>query len=201
MFKKIVIVSILGSSMLLAQSSAGINITEDDLEIEGILDSRNLAALQTSSTIFQADVNFLNIDSPKKKAKMIGAGVGATNKLEGVEGIELTFGAKFIWSSVDGAYDDESFTALPLMVKIRYIFPPLMFNIPPISMEGKALYAPGALAFGDSENYSEFRFTADIEMIESVKVYAGYRNIVTGYKLKDDYVFDNGFYGGLKFTY
>lgn len=194
MFKKIVFTSLCTSVLLLAESGVGININEDDLELEGVLDSRNLAALQTSSTIYQADMNFINVNSDYQ---LLGAGLGATNQLEGVEGVELTFGVKFIWAEVG----NEDFTALPLMAKVRYDFPPLMYNIPPVGIEGKALYAPGALSFGDSDKYSEFRVSADIEMIENVKLYTGYRNIHSGYKGYENYLFDNGFYGGIKVTY
>jgi hypothetical protein len=156
-----------------------------------------------------ADFNFLNIEDSEKNAKLIGIGIGATNKLEGVEGIELTFGAKAILANIDDDDDseieDKWFAAVPLMGMIRYTFPPLMFNIPPISLETKILYAPKALSFGDSEKYSEFRVNADIEMIENVKIYTGYRNIITGFDVGDrdneDYLFSNGFYGGLRFTY
>lgn len=194
MFKKIAFTTFFTSAMLLAESGVGININENDLEVEGVLDSRNLAALQTSSTIYQADVNFVNNNNDKK---LFGAGLGATNKFEGAEGVELTFGAKFMWAEVG----NNDFTALPLMAKIRYDFPPLMYNIPPVGLEAKALYAPGALAFGDSEKYSEFRVSADIEMIENVKIYTGYRNIHTGYKDDKEHLFNNSFYGGLKITY
>jgi len=195
MFKKIVMTTLFTSTLLLAESGVGININEQDLEIEGILDSRNLAALQTTSTIFQADFNFLNNN---EDTKLAGAGIGATNKLEGVEGVELTFGAKIIWAEV-GKNDD--FTALPFMAKVRYSLPPLMYNIPPVAFEGKLLYAPKALAFGDSESYNEFRVSADIEMIENVRVYAGYRNIHTEYKGIGNDLFNTSFYGGLKMIY
>ena len=194
MFKRIALTTLFTSALLMAESGVGININEEDLEVEGILDSRNLAALQTTSTIYQADFNFLNINSDKK---LFGAGIGATNKLEGVEGVELTFGAKFMWAEVG----KENFTALPLMAKIRYEFPPLMFNVPPVSIEGKALYAPNALAFSDSEKYSEYRISADMEVIENVKIYAGYRNIHAEYKNTTPLLFDNSFYAGLKMTY
>ena len=195
MFKKTIITTLLSSAVLLAESGAGLNINEKDLELEAVLDSRNLEALQTTSTIFQADVNFLSID---EDAKLIGVGIGATNKLEGLEGVEMTFGAKVIWAEVG---INDNFTALPLMAKVKYTLPPLMFNIPPVSLEGKVLYAPKVLSFGDSESYSEFRLNAEIEMIESVRVYAGYRNIHTEYNGGGREVFDTGFYGGLKFTY
>lgn len=194
MFKKIAFTTLISSALLLAESGVGLNINEKDLEIEGVLDSRNLKALQTSSTIYQADINFLKIDDD---AQLIGAGVGATNKLEAVEGVELTFGAKFIWAEVG----NKNFTALPLMGKVRYTFPPLIFKIPPVSLEAKALYAPKVLSFSDSETYSEFRLGASIEMIENVNVYAGYRNIHADYKGIGNDLFDTGFYAGFKLTY
>jgi len=208
--KKFLITSLCTSSLLLAQSGAGINVNEDDFEIEGTLDSRNLQALQTSSTIFLADFNFINVEDGEETGKLIGVGIGATNQLEGAEGVELTFGVKAIIANVDddsiSVLDDNKwFAALPLMAMVRYSFPPLMFNIPPVSMETKLLYAPKALSFGDSNKYSEFRVNADIEMIENIKIYAGYRNIITGFDIGDkdnkNYLFSNGFYGGLKFIY
>ena len=194
MFKKTIIAIFLTSTILFAESGVGININEDDVEIEAILDSRNLKALQTSSTIYQADFNFLKVDNEK----LLGAGVAATNKFEGVEGVELSFGAKVIWAEV-GLNDD--FVSLPLMAQVRYTFPPLLFSIPPISLEAKGLYAPGSLSFGDSEDYSELRFSADIEMIDNVKVYVGYRNIHTSYQGINQDLFDTGYYAGLKITY
>jgi len=193
MFKNILVTTVMTSAILVAESGVGLNINENDLEIEAVLDSRNLEALQTSSTVYQGDFNFLEAYSKK----LLGAGIGATNKLEGIEGVELTFGVKFISAEVG----DEYFTSLPLMVKVRYDFPPLMFNIPPVSVEAKGLYAPNPLSFGNSEEYSEFRLAADIEMINNVKVYAGYRNIHTYYKGISQNLFDTGFYGGLKVIY
>lgn len=194
MFKKIALTTLTTSALLMAESGVGININEENLEVEGVLDSRNLEAFQTTSTRYQADFNFLNINGDRK---LLGAGFGATNKVESLEGVELTFGAKFMWANVGS----DNFKALPLMAKLRYEFPPLMYNIPPVALESKILYAPVALSFGNSEKYSEFRLAGDIEMIENVRVYAGYRNIHTGYKnIKSD-LFDSSFYAGLKFSY
>jgi len=194
MLKKIAFSTLLTSSLLLAESGAGLNLNNDDLEIEGVLDSRDVAALQTSSTVFQADLNFMNATDNQK---LFGAGIGATNKFEGVEGVELTFGAKFVWADLT----DDNFSALPLMAKVRYSLPPLMYNIPQVAFEGKVLYAPDALSFGDSKRYREFRFSGDIEIIENVKLYAGYRNIHTGYGSEKDYVFDNSYFAGIKMSY
>jgi len=194
MFIKMALTTLLTSAILFAESGVGLNINDKDLEIEGILDSRNLQSLQTSSTIYQADVNFLNVN---EEAKFVGVGISATNKLEAVEGVELSFGTKLIWAELG----KENFSALPLMLKVRYTFPPLMFKIPPIALEGKALYAPKVLAFSDAEEYREIRLNAEIEMIENVSIYTGYRNIHTKYDGIKNNLFDTGFYGGFKITY
>ncbi len=188
------ITTLLSSALLLAESGVGININETDVEVEAVVDSRNLQAFQTSSTIFLADLNFLNADNEK----LLGLGLAANNKIEGLVGVEMSFGAKLIWAEVGNNND---FTSFPLMAKVRYTLPPLMFSIPPVAVEAKGLYAPSALSFGDSESYSEFRFAADVEMIENVKVYAGYRNIHTKYSGLSKDLFDNSFYAGLKASY
>jgi hypothetical protein len=194
MLKKIAFTTLFSSALLFAESGVGLNINDNDLEIEAVLDSRNLKALQTSSTVYQADFNFLDVDD---KAQLIGAGIGATNKVEALEGVEVTLGAKFIWAEVG----DKNFAGAPLMGKIRYTFPPLMYNIPPVSVEGKVLYAPRVLTVGDSNEYSEVRVAGDIEIIENVRIYAGYRNIHADYKNISRDLFDTGYYAGLKFTY
>lgn len=194
MFQKAVIASLISSTLLFAESGVGLNINEEDLEIEAVLDSRNLAALQTSSTIYQADVNFLN---ENEENKLIGLGIGATNKVEGVQGLEVTLGLKGVWADLG----NENFTALPLMGTVRYVFPPLMYNIPPVSVEGKLLYAPKVLSFGSSEAYREVRVNAAMEVIENTSIYTGYRNIHTQHAKVNKELFNNSFFGGIKINY
>jgi hypothetical protein len=194
MFQKVVVSALISSAILFAESGVGLNINQEDLEVEAVLDSRNLAALQTSSTIYKADVNFLN---ENEENKLIGLGIGATNKVEGVQGLEMTLGVKGVWAELG----DEDFTALPLMGIVRYVFPPLMYNIPPVSIEGKVLYAPKVLSFGKSEEYREFRVGAAMEVIENTSIYTGYRNIHTKHEQVNSELFNNSFFGGIKINY
>jgi len=203
MLKKVILFLVVVGGVLVAESGVGININRYDLEVEGTIDSRNLLIMQDSPSIFLGDFNFINIDEDAQSDKLVGAGVGVTNKFDAIEGMELTFGAKFILSSINNREKDidKWFLAMPLFMTARYNFPPLMFNIPPVAVEGKIAYGPGPLAFGEADNYSEFRISGDILMIPNVRIYAGYRHIVTGFKVDKNYLFSNGFYGGLKFVY
>lgn len=196
MLKRTIGAMLVSSAVLLAESGVGINVNEQDLELEAVLDSRNLAALQTSNTIYQVDLNFLYNN---ENAKLFGGGIGATNKIEGVEGLEATLGLKYVWAEV-GVNNNNTFNALPFMGKVRYTLPPLMYNIPPVAFEAKIVYAPKVLSFGDSEKYSEYRLNAEMEVINSGSIYVGYRNIHTKYN-NIDVLFNNSFYSGLKITY
>ncbi len=133
--------------MGIGESGFGININKYDLEMEGTLDSKNLAIMQDSDQSFVLDFNFINVDEEKKRDKLIAIGIGSSNSLEGADGVQLTFGAKLILSSIDNIDKgiDKWFSAMPLFAKIRYSLPPLIFNIPPVGIEGHMVYAPSVL--------------------------------------------------------
>jgi len=195
MFKKTFLSLIALGSIAMAESSIGVNVNKEDLEVEAIIDSKAFTNLQTGSTSYQGDINFIN--NGDYEDQLIGIGAGATNKVEGFEGMNLTVGAKVILTS----HGDEDFVALPFMARVEYQMPPLLYNIPPVSLEGKVLYAPKVLSFGDAQGYTEMRAVANMEVINNVKAYAGYRNIETDYKNAGDTLFDNSFFGGVKIEY
>jgi hypothetical protein len=118
-------------------------------------------------------------------------GVSGQNTLQGVPGLTLAFGAKVIFAS--------NFMALPLMAKGIYILP-LNDSIPTTSLVTSLAYAPSVLSFRDGDNYSEFRFEANMEVISNVHIFTGYRNINTDYET-GDHTFNNSFYGGLKLSF
>jgi len=163
MLKKIFFSIVALSAMAMAESTYGINVNNNDVELEAIVDSKTYTNLQTGSTSYVADANY--IYDKDNKNSLIGIGAGATNKIEGLEGVNLTVGAKVMVSSLH----NEDFVAVPFMGKIDYKMPPLLYNIPPVSLEGKVLYAPNVLSFGDAESYTEMRAVANMEVINNVK--------------------------------
>jgi hypothetical protein len=195
MLKKIFFSIVALSAMAMAESTYGINVNNNDVELEAIVDSKTYTNLQTGSTSYVADANY--IYDKDNENSLIGIGAGATNKIEGLEGVNLTVGAKVMVSSLH----NEDFVAVPFMGKIDYKMPPLLYNIPPVSLEGKVLYAPNVLSFGDAESYTEMRAVANMEVINNVKGYVGYRNIETSYKNAGDVLFDNSFFAGVKIDY
>ena len=196
MIKKNILLSLSTSVLLMADGGIGINLDKDVFEVEGALDLEKQNHKDVDGAKFQLDFNYMdNKDAPKT---IYGIGIGATNKINNIEGLELTFGTKYIGGDLD---EEDDFSALPLMVKAKYDLSSLISTIPSTSIELKALYAPNKLSFGESKKYSEYRISTDVEILDNVVIYGGYRNIHANIDGIENEVFDDNFYGGLKFSY
>ena len=184
--KKLLLTTLLLTGSLTAQSSIGIDINDEDVEILASINLNSLANYADGTT-YILDTSYLHTDGDN----MSMIGVSGQNTLQGVPGLTLAFGAKVIFAS--------DFMALPLMAKGIYTLP-LNDSIPTTSLMTSFAYAPSVLSFRDGDNYSEFRLEADMEVISNVHIFTGYRNIDTDYEA-GDHTFNNSFYGGLKLSF
>ena len=184
--KRLCFAPLLSLGLLHAQSSVGLNINHDDLEV---LDSIDLNALTyySDSTSYILDASYLHTDGDN----LTTVGLSGESNFQGVEGLTLGFGAKLIFAS--------DYMALPLFAKARYTLP-LNDSIPSTSLSTSLAYAPSVLTFRDGESYTEFRVEADMEIISSIHLFTGYRNIDTEYDTFDK-TFNNSFYGGMKLSF
>ena len=184
--KKLLLATFLLTSTITAETSIGIDINNEDVEILGELNFNSLADY-SSGTTYILSASYLHTDGDN----MTTLGFSGQNTLQGVEGLSLAFGAKVIFAS--------DFMALPLMAKAVYALP-LNYSIPTTSLVTSFAYAPSVLTFLDGETYSEFRLEADMEVISNVHIFTGYRNIDTDYEA-GDYNFNDSFYAGMKLSF
>ncbi len=193
-FNKFLSLFLLSTVLLFSRTTVGLNINTEDFEVEGAMDITAFSEY-TNGTIFIADANFINTEYDS----LFGIGIGAHNSFQGMEGLNLGLGIRYVYI--------EDFMALPLMIKASYGLP-LIDAIPTVSLSAAMLYAPSALSFDEAENYFEFRVEAGIEVISSVGIYVGYRDIEIEYI--DDFserssnsfeTFNSSFYGGLKMSF
>lgn len=184
--KKLCFTSLLSMGLLHAQSSVGLNINDEDLEV---LASINLNALTyySDSTSYMIDASYLHTDGDN----LTSIGVSAENSFQGIYGLALGFGAKLVFA--------DDFMALPLLAKAKYTLP-LNDSIPTTTLSTSLAYAPSVLTFRDGESYTEFRVEAGMEIITNVHLFAGYRNIDTEYETYDK-TFNDSFYGGMKLSF
>jgi len=193
-FNKFLSLLLLSTVLLFSRTTVGLNINTEDFEVEGAMDITTFSEY-TNGTIFIADANFINTEYDS----LFGIGLGAYNSFQGMEGLNLGLGVKYIYI--------EDFMAFPLMVEASYGLP-LIDAIPTVSLSAAMLYAPSALSFDEAENYFEFRVEAGIEVISSVGIYIGYRDIEVEYiddfseRSSDSFeTFNSSFYGGLKMSF
>ncbi|HSR74489.1 MAG TPA: YfaZ family outer membrane protein [Sulfurovum sp.] len=184
--KKLCFTSLLSIGLLHAQSSVGLNVNNDDLEMLGSIDLNALTSY-SGGTSFMIDAAYLHADGDN----LANVGISAEGSFQGAYGLALGFGAKLVFT--------DDFMALPLFAKAKYTLP-LHDSIPTTSLSTSFAYAPSVLAFMDAERYTEFRVEADMEVITNIHLFTGYRNIHTKYDTHDK-IFNNSFYGGMKLSF
>ena len=169
-----------------AENSVGLDFNNDDLELTASVNLNQLTNY-VDSTIYMAEFNYLN--TPDNNLAQIG--FNARNQLQGIPALSLSFGVMAVIT--------KNFTALPLSAKGDYLLP-LVDTIPPVKLTVALAYAPKVLSFIDARNYQEFRTELDMEVINNVHLFAGYRNIDTKYKTEDK-TFNSAAYVGLKLSF
>ncbi len=183
---KLFLAALLFTGSIMAETSIGININNEDVEILGEFNFNTLADY-SSGTTYILNTGYLYTDNDH----LVTVGFSGQNSLQGVEGLTLAFGAKLVFA--------EDFMALPLMAKANYILP-IIDTIPTTSLVASFAYAPSVLAFMDAEKYSEFKFETNMEVISNIHIFAGYRSIDTDYET-GDHNFNDSFYGGMKLSF
>jgi len=186
MIKKIIVSAFFLTGILSAENSIGLNINSEDLEVQGTF-NLNTTFGYSGETSFILDANYLHTDNDD----LFTVGIGGENALEAAPGLIFGLGFKTVFA--------EDFSAFPLFGKVKYILP-FDSDIPTTSLLASFAYAPAVLTFLDGETYSEFRAEANMEVISSIHIFGGYRNIETNYDTYD-YTLNDSWYGGLKLSF
>lgn len=184
--KKLLVSTLLFTSVLSAENSIGLDINSDDVELLADY-SLNSVVGYIGGTNYQVGMSYLHNENDD----LFTLAVSGENSLEAAPGIILGFGFKATFA--------EDFMALPLLARVKYILP-FDSDIPKSSLLASVAYAPSVLTFSDGEKYYEFRLEAEMEVISNIYVFTGYRNIDTDYETRD-YNLNDNFYGGLKLSF
>ncbi len=194
MMKKLLITALLFTAPLLAEvnkASLGMNITTADLEIEGKFPIGGKVRRVAFRNFF-VDGNFINTDNDTLSA----IGIHVENSPRGHSNILLGFGIRGLYSKNDTL--DKTFVAFPLsmLVQARMYFG----NLPKSALSMKFAYAPSPLTFSDAKTYLEYRIEADMQIIDNIDLYVGFRNIDTNYDVQD-VKFNSKAYAGARFVF
>jgi len=188
--KNSILIILILSSSLFAKDQIGFNVNSDTVEVMSHTDVTGYIQTDEDSTKYKIETNYLN----NSYSYLFAAGFTANGDVATVDGLKFSVGAKFIMS--DNKQD--SFFAIPLMAKAMYKLP--IEEIPASYLSASFLYAPSSLSFSNADSYSELRVEADVDVIDNVSVFSGYRSIDTDYKEYDKNL-DQSIYGGLKLSF
>ncbi len=186
MIKKILLSTLLCTGFSQAQSSIGLDINSEDVELLGAFNLNSSIGYE-GGTSYLVDASYLHNEDDD----LFTIGLSGENSLEAAPGLIFGFGFKAAFA--------EDFMAFPLLGKVRYILP-FDSDIPTTSFLASFAYAPSVLTFSDGDTYSELRFEGDVEVISNIHVFAGYRNIDTDYEFVE-YKLNDSWYGGLKLSF
>ncbi len=194
MMKKILITTLLFTLPVFAgreQASFGLNINNNDLEVEGRISLAGRTSRLEYRNFF-IDANFIN----GKDDTLTGVGFYVENSPQGHSNLKFGVGLRSIFSKNDTL--NKTFVAIPITVSAKARM--YLRNLPKSALGIKLAYAPTPLTFSDGDSYFEYRIEADMQIIDNIDIYAGYRNLDTNYKVKD-INFNSTAYAGFKFIF
>jgi hypothetical protein len=202
MLKKMLVALLLLTLHLSAyeRGSIGLNINNEDLEIEGRTSLANRVN-DLRYRDFYIDMNYINGDD-----SLYGLGFYVENSPMGSKDLLFDIGLRSVFT--------DSFAAIPIMMgaKIRMY----LTNMPPATLGIKLLFAPEPLTFSDGKDYFEGRIETTMQLLQNVEVYLGYRRIETNYSESEDSgwnsyssssdnghkdPYNNSLYGGFRFIF
>jgi len=169
------------------RASFGLNINTNDLEVEG-KSSLSFTTNNPTYRNFFVDANLINSDET-----LFGLGIFVENSPINYQNIAFSVGLRTIFAKNDG----NSFTAIPIVVGAKARM--YLGNLPKSNLGIKFAYAPTPLSFQDAESYFEYRMEVDMNIIENINVYFGYRSIDTNYE-ETDFSYNGSLYIGFKFV-
>lgn len=185
-FKRYFLASILFCGLLHAESSVGIGINNETLELQGSIDLNSFVGY-SDITSYNLDFSYLDVNMEH----LTSLGVSGESSLQGADGVKLALGAKLVFA--------QNFMALPLFGKLSFNLP-INHALPLITMATSLAYAPPVLTFRDGLSYSEFRVEGDMEVIPNIHLFTGYRSIDTNY-IEYNNIFNEALYGGMKLIF
>ncbi len=187
MLKKIVVASVLSSSVVFGMGSADININDNTLEV-GMEYNLNGSYKLNEKSNYLLTASYLRSEegSSTSTQTLTTVGVKIMNPYVDDYGFSLGLGIKGVMAD----NNSQSFVAAPLGVFASY-----MIN-EQIHIDGEYDYAPKVLAFSDGETYKEWKLKANYKIIDNGFVYVGARDVTTNYTNGDKYSYDHtAFFG------
>ena len=200
MLKKLSLITAASISAF-AMNSAELNINDKDLEAKFSLDLGQVNKNVEPNTTF---VSFRALKASNDHSSDNNVEIKnfyETNFLMIREvknsGIKAGIGVKLNYTANS---NNDTFISIPLGLEVRYTMPTEI----PVTLGANIYYSPESLSFEKANSFTEYRFYANVELIENASILAGYRNIDTEYDVNNNKTsinLNNSVYFGFKFKF
>jgi len=194
MIKKIVVGSVLASSLVFASNnSAQININNNTLEVAGDIFLNDSYNLNDDSNYFLT-ARYLTSDEGNSKVssqKLLTTGFKIVNPYIDDKGFSLGMGIDAVWAD----NYSKTFYAVALKISGKY-----MIN-EQLSTDLEIGYSPKVITYGDGDNFKSGQIKLNYKIIDNGYIYVGARSITTNYKDGTDVDFDSSAFFGYKVTF
>ncbi len=119
-----------------------------------------------------------------------------------IPALTLGLGLKGILGTAEDGRDDYDLAGLGFVVLGEYDFRKVYYNFPLVVLSD-ITFAPATLAFGDTEDYTEFNLRVKGYIVQSAALVLGYKYIVVNFdKGSDDYkLSEDMIYFGFEFSF
>jgi hypothetical protein len=119
-----------------------------------------------------------------------------------IPALTLGLGLKGVLGTAEDGNDDYDLAGLGFVVLGEYDFRKVYYNFPLVVLSD-ITFAPATLAFGDTDDYTEFNLRVKGYIVQSAALVVGYKHIAVNFdKGSDDYkLSDNMLYFGFEFSF
>jgi lipopolysaccharide assembly outer membrane protein LptD (OstA) len=190
---KIILGSIITSSIAYATSSVELNVNNNTLELEAKLDIKDKFQLNNDSNynfIISALTTKEN-NGIQDSSSLYTAGLEIVNPYVSNNGLSFGLGVKVVYAD----NSDTTFTAIPLTVFAKYEVNEKFF------VDANVAYAPSILTFSNAERYSDYKIKANYNVMSNAYVFLGLRQITTEYEKLGKLKYDDSIFIGYKIQF
>lgn len=119
-----------------------------------------------------------------------------------IPALTLGLGLKGVLGTAEDGNDDYDLAGMGFVVLGEYDFRKVYYNFP-LVVQSDITFAPATLAFGDTDDYTEFDLRVKGYIVQSAALVVGYKYIAVNFeKSSDDYkLSDNMLYFGFEFSF
>lgn len=169
--KKILIGSLIASSILLGNNGVEINVNDDTLEVKADLYLNDYYDVSNESNYYFTLGHLRTENDLNESDSLTTAGLKVLNPFTDDNGISIGLGIKSVYTN----QLSKTFFAVPLSVYAKIELSEVLY------IDGELSYAPSVLALSDADSYKGMKARVNYKVLENGYAFIGARSIETKY--------------------